>query len=1000
MRKILFLVWYIGLSLPLFGQTYQIERIGTDKGLSQGSVYAMLKDSRGFMWFGTQDGLNRYDGHHFKVYYSDTDQPNALHGGFVNSMIEAPNGDLWLGTDYGLNLYQRQTDDFRFFPSAPERKTPSACSPFAVRPPFVWYWSESEGIVKLNYDTQQKTVLLADVSYDLGLLSVSNATKFGKNGRLWVSLSEGLMQYDTSSRQMRYFFSKHPKNITGNPISILKILMTKEGLMYLSHSNGVTIFDPKTTDFKHITHLNGIELNEIYDLDESPDGDIWLATSSSGLFRLSKDGKAQQFIHQKNDNNCLSNNTISSVYISKDGLVWANPDPLGINLLIGTGKKFRSIKYVAEAQNSLSDPNVRTMIEMDKNQVWVGTEQGGINVWNKQTGLVEKCFKSDPANPRSVPSSSIYHFFRDTQQQLWIATYNGLAKYLGDGAFESYFLTTKKNMGDNIFRCLAEWDTAHLLVGTENGLFLFDKSKKIFIPIKGLENISILWIDQPTPGELWLTRFNEGCWKGTLRNHEWLPQATVLVGGNALALRKDAYRNCWWIATNNGLLNYQNGRIVQKFTAKDGLTNAYIYGLLLDSQHNLWLSTNRGLSSFNPDTRQFRNYHVSDGLQGYEFNNRSYMADSEGIFYFGGTNGFTYFRPNEIRTNTFQPQIQLTHFEINYQPAQLPQYIGETSELTLNADQNTFSLGFIAIDYLSSGKNNYQYRLVNLEDNWNTTPDNLVRYVQVPPGEYIFEVKASNGDGFWSDEVRRLKITVLPAFWQTWWFRLLNLLLLIGIGIGFYRWRIQQLQRQQRERLELIIKTQEAERKQLATELHDDLGMRLSTLQMYLSEIDISQNSRASKLTPLLNEAIADIRNLLRDLNPKLLFEEGLRVAVEEVNSKLNAVGLVKFELLWLDFPEKLPEVIEINLFRIIQELINNTLKHAEATHITLQLLQRDAHWVIIYEDNGRGFERQPLSSGFGLQNIENRVQLLKGQLHFDTAPQRGVHVTIEIPHH
>jgi signal transduction histidine kinase len=272
--------------------------------------------------------------------------------------------------------------------------------------------------------------------------------------------------------------------------------------------------------------------------------------------------------------------------------------------------------------------------------------------------------------------------------------------------------------------------------------------------------------------------------------------------------------------------------------------------------------------------------------------------------------------------------------------------------------------------------------------------------VQVPPGEYIFEVKASNGDGFWSDEVRRLKITVLPAFWQTWWFRLLNLLLLIGVGIGFYHWRIQQLQRQQRERLELIIKTQEAERKQLATELHDDLGMRLSTLQMYLSEIDISQNSHASKLTPLLNEAIADIRNLLRDLNPKLLFEEGLRVAVEEVNTKLNAVGLVKFELLWLDFPEKLPEVIEINLFRIIQELINNTLKHAEATHITLQLLQRDARWVIIYEDNGRGFERQPLSSGFGLQNIENRVQLLKGQLHFDTAPQRGVYVTIEIPHH
>jgi len=999
MRNALLIIWVIGLSLRLCGQTYQIERIGTDKGLSQGSVYAMLKDSRGFMWFGTQDGLNRYDGHHFNVYYSDTDQPTTLHGGFVNSMIEAPNGDLWIGTDYGLNLYQRSTNDFRFFSDSTQRNTPTACSPFAVRPPFVWYWSEQEGIVKLNYETQQKTIVLVGVSYDLGLLSVSNATQFGQNGQLWISLSEGLMQYDTSSRQMRYFFSKHPKNIAGPPTSILKLLLTKEGLVYLSHANGITVFNPTTTQYKNITHLNKIPLNEVYDLSESPDGDIWLATSSSGLFKLSKDGKYQQFTHNKSDINSLSNNTISSVYVSKDGLVWANPDPLGVNLLIGTGKKFRSTRYIAEAQHSLSDPNVRTLIEMDKNHLWVGTEQGGINVWNKQTGQVEQYFKADAKDPYSVPSSSIYHFFRDTQGQLWVATYNGLCKYLGRNRFESYFLSKKENMGENIFRCLSEWDATHLLVGTEKGLFLFDKIKKSFAPVKGLENINILWIDHPLPGELWLTRFNEGCWRGTLRNNEWIPQTQILIGGNALGLRKDTYRNCWWIATNNGLLNYQNGKIVQKFSTKDGLANAYIYGLLLDPQHNLWLSTNRGLSSFNPDTRQFRNYHVSDGLQGYEFNNRSYMVDNDGVFYFGGTNGFTYFRPDEIRTNTFQPQVQLTHFDINYQPAQLPKYIGETTELTLEANQNTFSLGFIAIDYLSSGKNKYQYRLVNLEENWNTTDDNSVRYVQVPPGEYLFEVKAANGDAFWSDEVRRLKITVLPQFWQTWWFRLLNLLVLIGFGIGFYRWRIHQLKRQQHERLELVIKTQEAERKQLATELHDDLGMRLSTLQMYLSEIDTAQNSRASHLTPLLNDAIADIRNLLRDLNPKLLFEEGLRVAVEELATKLNAVGFLQFELLWLDFPEKLPEVIEINLFRIIQELVNNTLKHAEATHITLQLLQRDQQWVIIYEDNGQGFERQPLSSGFGLQNIENRVQLLKGHLHFDTAPQRGVHVTIEIPH-
>jgi signal transduction histidine kinase len=546
---------------------------------------------------------------------------------------------------------------------------------------------------------------------------------------------------------------------------------------------------------------------------------------------------------------------------------------------------------------------------------------------------------------------------------------------------------------------LAEWDPRHLLVGTENGLFIFDKTTKLFIQVKGLEGINILWVDCTKSGEIWLTRFNESCWKGTIRQNKWVPNECILVGGNVLCLLKDPKRNCYWMATNNGIFKYKNGKIEQKFSTKDGLANAYVYGLLLDQQQNLWLSTNRGLSSFNPDTQQFRNYQLTDGLQGYEFNNRSYLLDNDGVFYFGGTNGFTYFRPNEIRTSTFQPPIQLTQLEINDQPAKEKGYIGETDTLNLDFDQNTFSFRFVAIDYLSNGKNKYQYRLAGLEEAWNKTENDFVRYVRVTPGDYVFEVKAANGDGFWSDNVRRLHLTILPPFWQTWWFELITTIGFITAGVGLYRWRIRELKHQQQERLELVVKTQEAERKQLATELHDDLGMRLSTLQMYLSEMEPQQNSRIAQLKPILEEAILDIRNLLQDLNPKLLFECGLRAAVEDLEYKINVVNTLKFELLWFDFPEKLPEVIEINIFRMVQELVNNTLKHAKATHITLQFLQRNEQWVIVYEDNGRGFEPKPFSSGFGLQNIENRVQLLKGNLYLDTAPERGVHVTIEIPY-
>ncbi|MCP1384494.1 sensor histidine kinase [Runella salmonicolor] len=995
---VLFLIFVVVIP-DLFAQIFRVERIGTEQGLSQGSVYAMLKDSRGFLWFGTQDGLNRYDGHNFKVYYSDPDQPRGLHGSFVNSMLEAPNGDLWIGTDYGLNLYRRQSDDFVYFPTK-NAKTPEACTPFAVDQQFVWYWSEEEGILKMDYVKKKKQLILAGVSHNLGLLAVSNATKFGKDGKLWVCLSKGLMQFDTATRETRYFFSNHPQNQLGNATTVLKALHAQDGLVYLSHSLGITVFNPQLNIFKNFTNLNQIDLREVYDLAEAPDGDIWIATGGNGLLRYSKEGNVQQFLHKKNDSNSLSNNTITTVYVSNDGLVWANPDPLGINLLVASGNKFRSIKYVSEAPNALNDPNVRTLLAVDKTHLWVGTEQGGINVWNKQSGQIEDYITHHPSKDKSIPSQSIYHLLRDQQGQIWVATYNGLSRYTGGGHnFENFFLTKPQNIGENIIRCLSEWDPNHLLVGTENGLYIFDKIRKTFIQVKGLEGVNILWVDCTDDGKIWLTRFNESAWKGTIHENQWRAEECILSGGNALSLLKDLRRKCYWIATNVGLLQYKNGKVMQKFSTKDGLGNAYVYGLLLDQQQNIWLSTNRGLSSFNPESKKFRNYQMNDGLQGYEFNNRSYLVDNEGYFYFGGTNGFTFFRPSEVRTNTFQPQIQLTELEINDQPANIGSYIGETKSLILPFDQNTLSLSYVALDYLSNGKNRYQYRLVGLEDAWHETENAFVRYVRVPHGQYVFEVKAANGDGFWSDAIYRLNLTIAPPFWQTWWFILINVVGVAALGMVLFRLRIRQLELRQRERLDLVVRTQEAERKQLATELHDDLGMRLSTLQMYLSEIDMVQNSRVSKLRPILEDAIMDIRNLLQDLNPKLLFEYGLRVAVEDLGEKLNVMDTLRFELLWFDFPEKLPEAIEINLFRIVQELVSNTLKHAKANSITLQFLQRDDQWVILYEDNGCGFEMKPFSSGFGLQNIENRVRLLKGNLYFDTAPLKGVHATIEIPY-
>lgn len=996
MQKWLLFLW-LGVGLKATAQSYRIDRIGTDRGLSQGSIYAMLKDSRGFMWFGTQDGLNRYDGHSFKVYYSEPSQAGALHGGFVNSIIESPNGDLWIGTDYGLNWYRRHKDNFSFIEASPAVLSP--CTPFASNEQYVWYWSEKEGIVQLDYLQQTKKVILSSLTNRIGLLTPTNATHFGRDAKLWVCLPEGIMSYDTLTKQSAYYFSKHPQNRLGKSKRFYCVLHARNGLIYMGHSEGITVLDALRQSFHEISHFNNTPLVEIYDLKEGSNGVVWVATGGQGVLRYEANHTWTQLVHQNNDANSLSNNTITSIYVADNGIVWANPDPLGVNAIIEQGHKFNKVRYVAEATQSLNDPNVRSLLSYDKNLLWVGTEQGGINVWEKSTKQMIDYWLPDPQNVYALPSQSINQFLRDSEGQIWIATYHGLAHYLGKGRFESFFPQQKQALGNNIIRSIAEWKDQKLLVGTEYGLYEFDKKKRVFTEVEGWQKQNVLWLNTSQKDSIWLTVFNEGCVKGSLQNGRWITYERITHSGNVLSRCQDRARKCDWLATSNGLVQYQNGKIKATYTFKDGLPNSYVYAVLIDKQNNLWLSTNRGLASFNPEMRQFRNYTLADGLQGYEFNNKSYLVDEEGYFYFGGTSGFNYFKPEEVRISTFQPQVQFTNFWINERLSPINQYIGEMDTVRLSFEQNTFSFQFTALDFFSNGQNLYQYRLKNLENNWITTSNTFIRYVKVPAGEYVLEVKAANSDGFWSDDIRQLYVVIRPPFWQTWWFRILVLLGIVIGGIGAYQWRIQSLKWRQRERLNLIIQTQEAERKQLATELHDDLGMRLSTLQMYVSELENTHSGRGHALKPMVEEAIGGIRQQLQDLNPKMLFERGFREAVEDLVNKINVTDTLKFELFWLDFPDRLPQAFEINLFRVIQELVNNTLKHAHASGIELQLLAREQQLIIVYEDNGRGFVPKPFTSGFGLENIRNRIQLLKGNIEFDSRPQHGMCVTIALPH-
>jgi signal transduction histidine kinase len=416
----------------------------------------------------------------------------------------------------------------------------------------------------------------------------------------------------------------------------------------------------------------------------------------------------------------------------------------------------------------------------------------------------------------------------------------------------------------------------------------------------------------------------------------------------------------------------------------------------------VWVSTNQGLSRINLADATVFNFQLSDGLQGHEFNSRTAWIAPDGEFFFGGTRGFNHFYPDQIQINTHLPTVTLTDFKVKEKPYPLATYIGEAHSLVLSDQESTFSIDYSAIDYFSNGHNTYQYRLLGLDSNWiQVGSQTTARFMQVPAGTYQFEVKAANNDGLWNEVPTTLSIEIEPRLWETIWFRVVMLLLLVAGSYGIYRYRLYRIQLRQRHEMAIMVETQETERQRFAQDLHDGLGANLSAMKMILGLIkDPSSRPIKEKTESLLNESIDDLRQLIHAMSPRSLARLGLVKAVEEMAIIINQAHKVEVRVSAENFPNQLPDEIQTNLFRIVQELLQNAAKHAEATHITLALHQTTQHLVLHYTDNGRGFDASTsATAGHGLLNLQTRAQLLNATLNIHSVPGKGTSVHLEMPY-
>lgn len=985
-------------------ESFQFEHYGQTEGLSQGTIKQIVSYD-GFMWFGTLDGLNRFDGYGFTVFRKAG--PHTLNNNLIFNLLADSQGKLWVATGAGVNIYDSRLGQFQTFTEA-----------FGVNHPVgqvaiqhvnedkngrIWIMTTNRGLFCFDRHTRHLTAYFTDNK----ALQVSC---IGPEGQLWVASLNEVFRFDALTRQFRRL---NMQQRLRSSVSIQAICFDKKGNLWVGTTNaGAFVLDQQNNvvHYQKGTTAENLSSNDVRQFMCDHLGRVWIATQTGGISLFHPDTKRFTYIrHQPGNPGSLAQDFIWRFFQDQQQTIWVGTTTQGIDKYDPNRFTFGLIaQNRPETHFNLPDRMVFRMLG-HKDTLYIGTELGGFARYSFTSRRVIAFPPTVLPNVRAL-HLDVRGIIADSDGQLWFANRDELSQF--DPVRQvarAYPLPIKQA---NVFSAQSIIDSmgrsGEIWVAGSGGLCRFDMATKQWkdwhdIPaMNAVINYSARHIYQPTPHQIWLSTIYNGLIGYDRRTKRLISLKTKPGLSLCSAVRTVRQTGeTLWVGTDCGLyrIDLAKRRVVQHVTTADGLPNDVIYGILPDNSGNLWLSSNKGLTCFSPGRGVLKNYDVSDGLQGNEFNTNACYKHTDGTLFFGGVNGVTFFRPDQFRPNRTVPPIRITGITVldsTYNPTQ--------SQLSLGPDQNFIRFSFVALNFSNSRKNGYRYRLEGIDPAWvQAGHQRTANYTKLPPGEYVFRVKGSNDDGVWNERGASINITINPPFWATGWFRLGLIALLLSGIYGLYRYRVEQLKSQQAHEMTVTVRTQELERHRFAKELHDGVGANLSVLNLYLSSLgspnmpvqDVKERSIA-----VLKASIDEIRSLINDMHPRNLTQQGLAQTIADMVALLNHSKQLTIGYETQNIPDKLSEAIEINLFRVVQELLQNALKHAGASHVRLRLHTEADLLHLAYHDDGRGLDLALLDAptGNGLVNIRQRITLLKGHCTFGSTTGQGTTVTISVP--
>ncbi len=830
--------------------------LSREDGLSDNSVEAIVEDHRGFMWFGTPDGLNRFDAHTFTVYRHDPADPRSLSDSYVLSLFEDRDRRLWIGTLNGLNRYDRATDSFIRYRHDPG--DPASLSNNVVyglhqdRDGGLWIGTVW-GLDRFQPEDDTFVRYLPDLERPERGPNVPfvRVITEDRDGILWIGAGNGgLAAFDRRAGTFTPYRhdAADPRSLSHD--DVWDVLEVAAGELWIATIDGLNRFDGAGgfDRFQYRVEVPGsLSSSHVDAVLEDRQGVLWIGTDGGGLNRFDPDtGRSLAHRHDPAGETTLGSDVVRTIYEDSKGDLWIGTYTGGVSFLNRNHAGFSYYRHLVNDPESLSHSAVLSFFEDPDGDLWIGTE-GGLNHFDPETGISRR-YRHDPTDPRSLGADAVLSVLRDSRGRLWAGTYYGglnrLDSDLGTGSFTRFPHDPggRRGPGNPHVWDVFEDATGQLWLGTFGGAYRFDPDAGDFTPYhhdrEDHSSIgdSIIWsFFEDREGTLWLatqgglSRYHRATDSFTTYRHDDADDAS-LGHNQVLSIHEDGAGILWLGTEGGGLGRFDRAsETFSAFRIADGLPSNVVYGILEDGRGRLWLSTKEGLSRFDPETRAFINYNHSDGLLAYPFSRNACLTSRGGEMYFGGTSGFSRFFPDQVRDNAEIPPVALTGLQVFNRPVAagdadgvLERDVSEARRIRLRHDQSVFSLTFSALNYRAPEKNRYAYMLEGFDQDWrDVTAERTATYTNLDPGSYVFRVKGSNNSGLWNDQGASVEIVVAPPWWKTWWFRTSAALATVAALFGVYwartrsiRARNRALQAEIAERLRV-----EGEREQLLEEM-------------------------------------------------------------------------------------------------------------------------------------------------------------------------------------